>query len=129
MTTKTIDLNLNQINAFNDVRGSIASCATLPIPGAFPHQLENIGINERGTLVNRNVGHIITAPSGSELVFETVSHNNMQNLYKGDLHVVNFESWKVTSYYRGWGTWTEHYGNGHHADKSYLEAGTSVKKF
>ena len=124
MTTKTVKLNPYQLSAFDNVRGSMVSMATLPIPGVFPQQLKNVGINERGTLVNRNVGHIITAPSGSELVFETVSHNSSENLYKGDLHVVNFELGNITSYFRGWGTWIQHYGDGHHADKSFLEAGT-----
>lgn len=129
MITKNLKLKPDQLNVFNDVRGSMISMVTLSIPGVFPEQLKNVGINERGTTLNRNVGHVITMPSGSELVFETVSHNSAENLYKGDLHVVNFETGDLTSYFKGWGTWTDHFGNGHHADKSFLEVGTIVKEF
>lgn len=127
MITRTVNLTSNQVGAFNDVRGFMVSCATLPVSGFYPSELKDVGINERGTSRNRNVGYIITAPSGSELVFETVSYDNRESLYKGDLHIVNFGSGNITSCFRGWGRWTKHYGDGHHADKSFLETGTVVK--
>lgn len=80
MIAKNLKLNSDQLSVFDNVRGSMASMVTLSIPGVFPQQLKSVGINERGTIVNRNVGHIITMPSGSELVFETVSFDNKENL-------------------------------------------------
>lgn len=106
----------------------MVSGTTLPIPGFFPQELTYVGINQRGTQKYVNVGYIVTAPSGSQIVFQTVFRELQTNMYKGDLHAVNFESKEITSYFKGWGTWTKLYGDGHHSDKSFLETGTLTKQ-
>ena len=61
------------------------------------------------------------------MAVEAVFHDTKDSRDGGDLHVVNFKDETITSYYRGWGTWVEHYGNQHHKNKDYLRFGSVDK--
>lgn len=95
------------------------------MPGIYPQELKDCGINERGTLRNVLLGYVATQPSGSQLAIETVFYDKKDGNDDGDLHIVNFQDETITSYYRGWGTWEQYYGNQHHAYKDYLRVGTN----
>lgn len=124
---KVRNLTNTQINSFLKISSSMGSLATLPMPGTYVQELKDCGVNERGTLRNELLGCVVTQPSGSQLAIETVFHDNKDSRDDGDLHVVNYKNATLTSYYRGWGTWTFHYGNQHHANKNYLRSGTVIK--
>lgn len=124
MISKTIRLTDEQLDSFSSMGSAMSSLATLPVPGTYPEELKNCGINERGTPRNQVVGYVVTQPSGSQLAVETVFFDSIDNQDNGDLHVVNFESRTLTSYYQGWGTWVNLYGNKHREYKGYLRVGS-----
>lgn len=126
MNLKITNLTEQQLTSFRTLGSAMGSLATLPMPGTYPAELKACGINERGTVTNQLVGCVMTQPSGSQLALETVFFDSKDNRYNGDLHIVNFESRTVTSHYRGWGTWTDHYGDKHWGNKAYLRTGTTV---
>jgi len=106
----------------------MGSLATLPMPGTYLQELKDCGINERETPRNELLGCVITQPSGSQMAVETAFYDTKDFQNDGDLHVVNFKDETITSYYHGWGTWEEHYGNQHHANKDYLRFGSVDKQ-
>lgn len=123
MNIKTTKLSDIQLEPFKHMGSTMSSLATLPMPGTYPEELINCGINQRGT-PNQLVGYVVTQPSGSQLAIETVFYDPKDKHDNGDLHIVNFVSKEIASHYQGWGTWTGHYGNKHWEDKDYLRAGT-----
>lgn len=125
---KVRKLSQEQLSSFGNIWTNLGSCATLPMPGTYLQELKDCGINERGTLRNDLLGCVVTHPSGSQLAIETVFHDKKDNQDDGDLHIVNFQDETITSYYRGWGTWENYYGNQHHTRKDYLRVGTVNKK-
>lgn len=120
MNLKITNLTEQQSNSFRTLGSAMGSLATLSMPGIYPTELKACGINERGTTTNQLIGYVMTQPSGSQLALETVFFDSKDNHYNGDLHIVNFESRTVISHYRGWGTWTNHYGDKHWENKDYL---------
>src|SRR3989344_9046207 len=110
MSIKVTKLSEIQIKPFKAMSSAMGSLATLSMPGTYPAELKNCGINERGT-PNQLAGYIITHPSGSQLAIETVFYDPKDDNDNGDLHIINFESKEIASYYRGWGTWVNYYGN------------------
>jgi hypothetical protein len=117
---KTTILSDKQLAPFHNIGTSMGSLATLPMPGTYPSELSNCGINRRSLPRNQLIGYVATRPSGSQLVLETVFFDTHDQQDNGDLHVVNFADKTVTSYYRGWGTWTKHYGDNHREYKDSL---------
>ena len=126
MNSKTRELTDTQIDSFWRVGFAMVSLGTVVVPSSYPVELKNCGINERGTPRNQLLGHIITQPSGSQLAIETAFHDFSDGRDKGDLHIVNFQSKEITSYYHGWGTWVIHYGDKHWERKDYLRVGSQV---
>ena len=122
---KTKGLSKVQLESFQKIGSAMGSLATLSVPGVYPVELKDCGVNERGTSRNELLGYVVTQPSGSQLAIETVFRDTKDSQDDGDLHIVNFENRTITSHYRGWRTWTEYYGNQHHADKSYLRIGST----
>lgn len=125
MNVKTTKLSEEQLLSFKVVSSTMGSLATLPLPGTYLAELRYCGVNERGT-PNQLIGCVVTQPSGSQLAIETVFFDPKDGHDNGDLHVVNFESREITSHYRGWGTWTNYYGNKHWEQKNYLRMGTVI---
>lgn len=126
MSSKTRVLTDEQLNPFRRLGSTMVSLGTVFVPGGYPVELKNCGINERGTPRNQLLGYIITQPSGSQLAIETAFHDLSDGRDKGDLHIVNFQSKDITSHYRGWGTWVVHYGDKHWECKNYLRIGTET---
>ncbi len=126
MGIKVTKLSEVQLEPFKVMGSAMGSLATLPMPGTYPVELKNCGINERG-IPNQLVGCIVTQPSGSQLAIETVFYDPKDGHDNGDLHVVNLVSKEIDSHYRGWGTWTNYYGDKHWENKDYLRAGTIIK--
>lgn len=127
MISKSIELTKEQLDSFRRIGSAMGSLATLPMPGTYPVELISCGVNERGIPRNQLLGFVVTQPSGSQLALETVFFDSKDDRDKGDLHVVNFESKTLTSYYQGWGTWVNFYGNKHWEHKDYLRAaGTTI---
>lgn len=126
MTTKITILNNEQLNSFRNIGSAMGSLATLSMPGTFPSELKDCGINERGTPRNLLVGCVATQPSGSQLALETVFFDSKDNQDNSDLHIVNFEDKILTSHYHGWGTWVNFYGDKHKENKDYLRLGTNI---
>lgn len=126
MNIKVTRLSDQQVESFRVIGSAMGSLATLPMPGTYPIELKNCGVNERGT-PNQLLGYVATQPSGSQLAIETVFYDPKDGHDNGDLHIINLESKEITSHYRGWGTWTEHYGDKHWEYKDYLRVvGTST---
>ena len=123
MSIKITKLSDIQLDSFKNLGSAMGSLATLPMPGTYPVELKQCGINERGTS-NPLVGYVATRPSGNRLAIETVFFDPKDGHDNGDLHIVNFESKEIASHYRGWGTWTNYYGDIHWEDKSYLRVGS-----
>ena len=123
MIVKVKTVTDNNLQDFLKIRNNFGSYATICYSGSFPLALENCETYGRGTN-ELLVGYIATQPSGSQLVLETVFLDPKRNLYKGDLHVVNFVTRELKSHYKGWGTWDNYYGDKHHEDKSYLVKGS-----
>lgn len=126
MSIKVTPISEQQLNSFRTLGSAMGSLATLPMPGTYPIELKLCGINERGTVNNNLVGCVVTQPSGSQLVLETVFFDLKDNRDNGDLHIVNFESKTITSHYQGWGTWVNYYGDKHWENKDYLRVGTII---
>lgn len=126
MNSKTIKLTEEQLSSFRKM-GSMVSSGTIVVPGNYPNELKNCGINERGTPRNLLLGHVVTQPSGSQLGIETAFHDFRDGRDKGDMHIVNFQSKEITSHFQGWGTWVGYYGDKHWESKDYLRVGTEVK--
>ncbi|MBI2616997.1 hypothetical protein HYW55_02625 [Candidatus Gottesmanbacteria bacterium] len=124
MNVKVTKLSDEQLESFRFYRSSMGSLATLSLPGTYPTELKNCGIKER-KLPNQLVGFNVASPSGSQIVIQTVFYDPKDRCDNGDLHVINFESKEIESYYRGWGTWTHHYGNKHWENKDYLRVGST----
>lgn len=106
----------------------MGSLATLSLPGTYLQELTDCGINQRGAPRNELMGCIVTQPSGSQMAIETVFNDTKDSRHDGDLHVVNFVDKTISSFYKGWGTWVQYYGNQHHEDKSFLLSGTTKSK-
>ncbi len=123
MSIKVTKLSDIQLDSFKNLGSAMGSLATLPMPGTYPAELKQCGVNERGTS-NPLVGYVATRPSGSQLALETVFFDPKDGHDNGDLHVVNFELKEIASHYRGWGTWTSYYGDNHWEDKNYLRVGS-----
>ncbi|MBI2065951.1 hypothetical protein HYT60_00355 [Candidatus Woesebacteria bacterium] len=123
MSIKVTKLSEIQIEPFKAMGSAMGSLATLSMPGTYPAELKNCGINERGT-PNQILGHVVTQPSGSQLVIETVFYDPKDSHDNGDLHIINFESKEIASHYQGWGTWANYYGDKHWGNKDYLRYGT-----
>ena len=114
-----------QIDSFKNLGSAMGSLATLPLPGTYLSQLKDSGINERETLRNELLGCVVTQPSGSELTVEVAYHDLRDGQDDGDLFVVNYLSKTIKSLYKGWGTWSEYFGDNHHENKDYLRSGTN----
>lgn len=125
MNVKVTRLSEQQLQSFRTVGSAMGSLATLPLPGTYLAELKNCEINERGT-PNQLIGCVVTQPSGSQLAIETVFFDPKDGHDNGDLHIINYESQEIKSYYRGWGTWTNYYGNKHWEQKDYLRTGTAI---
>lgn len=123
MNYKITKISDEQVNSFKAICSSFGSLATLVIPGSYPAELKNCGVNERGTLCNQLLGHTVTIPSGSQLAIETSFFDIKDKQDNNDLHVINLESKTIVSCYGGWGTWAQHYGDRHRECKDYLRAG------
>lgn len=126
MSIKITKLSDLQLAPFKRMGSTMASLATLLMPGAYPSALINCGINQRGT-PNQLVGYVVTQPSGSQLAIETIFYDPKDSCDNGDLHIVNFELKEISSHYQGWGTWTNYYGDKHWENKDYLKVGTIPK--
>lgn len=125
MVRKTTELTDQQINSFKTIGSTMGSLGTLMMPGTYPIELKNCGINERESTRNQLLGCIATQPSGSQLVLEAVFFDRKDQRDNGDLHEINFESKRLISYYQGWGTWVDVYGDRHWENKACLRTGTS----
>ncbi|OGH39016.1 MAG: hypothetical protein A3B44_04365 [Candidatus Levybacteria bacterium RIFCSPLOWO2_01_FULL_38_21] len=100
MNIKVTKLSDTQIKPFKVMGSAMEFLATVSIPGTYLVELRNCGINERRN-PNQLVGYVVTQPSGSQLGIETVFHDPKDGFDNGDLHIINFESQEITSYYRG----------------------------
>ena len=123
MSIKVTKLSEIQIKPFKAIGSVMGSLATLSMPGTYPTELKNCGINERRT-PNQLVGCVVTQPSSSQLAIETVFYDPKDSHDNGDLHIINFKSKEIVSHYRGWGTWANYYGDKHWGNKDYLRSGT-----
>lgn len=112
MNLKVTKLSNQQLEPFRSIGSTMGFLATLAMPGTYPSELMKCGINPRGT-PNQLLKYIATQPSGSQLVLETVFYDPKDGYDNRDLHVVNFTSNQLESYYGGWGTWTNYYGDKH----------------
>lgn len=79
-----------------------------------------MGIIERGTPRNKVVGFDARMTSGSELALRTQYYDSNDNQYDTDLHIVNLKLNEVKSYYRGFGTWQEHFGKTHYSSEALI---------
>lgn len=123
MSIKITKLTNEQFVPFRNIFASMGSSATVSVQGTYPYELVNCGINPRG-IQNKLLGYIVTQPSGSQIAVETVFYDPKDGHDNGDLHVINSKSKEITSYYQGWGTWVDYYGNKHWEYKGYLRTGT-----
>lgn len=98
MITKITPLSQQQLNSFRTLGSTMGSLATISMPGTYPAQLKDCGINERGTARNQLVGYVMTQPSGSQLALETVFFDLKDNKDNGDLYIINFQSKTLTSH-------------------------------
>lgn len=122
MNIKSVPLTKEQLQSFSKVGSMMGSLATLPLPGTYITELKKCGINERGTPRNYLLGCVVTQPTGSQLVIEAAYFDSKDGQDNGDLHVVNFKSQTLSSYYGGWGTWKDYYGDGHWGNKDFLRS-------
>lgn len=78
MNIKITKLTEIQLEPFRAMGSALGSLATLPMPGTYPVELKNCGINERGTS-NQLLEYIIARPSGSQIGIETVFYDPKDN--------------------------------------------------
>lgn len=120
MTEKITKITDYDLTNFNKYMGSLNSCATLCYPGIYPVELKNLGIKERNSSTNDLVGYIATKYCGTQLAFETVFFDKKEGRDNGDLHLVNLGKMEIKSFYHGWGTCVDYYGDNHNKPKDFL---------